>query len=52
MVKELIKFTPKASPKSPLIEMSLTIDIVRGKVKGTLVKHVDDTLGVQYDNGN
>ena len=44
--EEMINFTSKASLKLPLIKMSLTFDIFRGNVKGTLDKDVDDALHV------
>ena len=47
--EELINLTPKASPKSPLIELSLIFDIFRGNMRGILGKDIDDALGVCHD---
>ncbi len=51
-MEELIKFMPKASPKSLLNKISLIFDIIRGNVKGNLGKHIDDVLGVSHGDGN
>ena len=45
-LKARINWTPPTSPKSPLIELSLTFDILRGNLKGNLGNNVNDALGV------
>jgi hypothetical protein len=44
--KGLAKVAPKKSPKSPLIELSLIYQIIRGDLRATIGKQIDDALSV------